>query len=62
MVHVTLAVSTQAFADSLAPDYDRNNNLAVDLGEALDAVRDYFAGRISFDQILAIVRLYFAGG
>ena len=62
VVHVTLAVSTQAFADSLAPQYDANNNLAVDLGEALAALRDYFARRIGFEEILKIVRLYFAGG
>ena len=41
--------------------YDTNNNDVIDRDEVLAAVRDYFNGAITADEILVVVGLYFAG-
>ena len=60
-VSVTLTVASEAFARSMAPKYDANNNQSIELDEARTAVADYFRGSISLEDVLEIVRLYFAG-
>ena len=60
-VYVSVNVAPAAFADSRALEYDADNSLSIDLDEALEAVRDYFAGLISLEDVLKIVRLYFIG-
>lgn len=39
--------------------YDKNDNDRIDQSEAAAAVSDYFAGRITIDQAMFVVRLYF---
>lgn len=39
--------------------YDFNGNGTIDRDEIIQAVRDYFAGSISKEEIIAIARLYF---
>ena len=58
-VNVSVTMAPAAFADSRALEYDADDSLSIDLDEALEAVRDYFAGLISLEDVLKIVRLYF---
>ena len=41
--------------------YDRNRNGVIELEEAVAAAQDYFAGKLSLEEALEIIRLYFAG-
>ena len=60
-VNVSVTVAPAAFAGSRALEYDADNSLSIDLDEALEAVRDYFTGITSLEDVLKIVRLYFIG-
>ena len=60
-VTVVVTVTSAAFAGTLDPQYDINNNLTIELDEVLAAVRDYFDDRITLESVLAIVKVYFAG-
>ena len=60
-MNVSVTVAPAAFADSSALEYDTDNNLSIDLDEALEAVRDCFTGLISLEDVLKIVRLHFIG-
>ena len=58
----TITVSihvTDVGIPGVANDYDANGNEAIELDEALVAVKDYFAGDITLEQALGIVKLYF---
>ena len=41
--------------------YDADGNEAIDRNEAVAAVVDYFADRITKEEAIAVIRLYFAG-
>ena len=56
----TIAVTITVTGADLGP-YDVNKNEAIDSDEALAAVVDYFAGRITRAEVVGVVRLYFAG-
>ena len=56
----TIAVTIPVTGADLGP-YDVNKNEAIDSDEALAAVVDYFAGRITRAEVVGVVRLYFAG-
>ena len=48
-VEVVVTVTSAAFAGALAPQYDVNNNLTIEFGEVLAAVKDYFDDRITLE-------------
>ena len=60
-VGVVVTVTSGAFAGTLAPQYDANNNLMIEFDEVLAAVKDYFDDRITLEAVLEIVKVYFAG-
>ena len=60
-VGVVMTVTSGAFAGTLAPQYDANNNLTIEFDEVLAAVKDYFDDRITLEAVLEIVKVYFAG-
>ena len=60
-VGVQVTVTSAEFAGTLAPQYDANNNLSIELDEARRAVTHYFEGRIRLEDALKVVKLYFAG-
>ncbi len=41
-------------------EYDGNNNGQIDRSEVIMAIRDYFAERLSRDNVTAVIRAYFA--
>ena len=51
--------NTAAAQLSLGIPYDDDHDGAIGGSEVLEAVRDYFAGRLTGQQVLAVVRLYF---
>ncbi len=51
--------NTAAAQLSLGLPYDDDGDGAIGGSEVLEAVRDYFAGRLTGQQVLAVVRLYF---
>ena len=55
-----MTVTSGAFASTLAPQYDVNNNLTIEFDEVLAAVKDYFDDRITLEAVLEIVKVYFA--
>ncbi len=55
------AAVTITVTDVDAGSYDVDNNEVVDRDEALAAVADYFAGRITKDEAFAFIQLYFSG-
>ena len=59
-VAVTVTV-TDVDLPGVANDYDADDNESIDRDEALTAVVDYFAERISKEEAIEIVQLYFAG-
>ncbi len=42
-----------------AGGYDANGDEKLDLGEVMSALRDYFGGRLTLEEILDIARIYF---
>ena len=46
---------------TLAASYDANGNRIIDKDEAIQAVIDYFNGRITKDQAIAVILFYFSG-
>ena len=60
-VEVQVTVTSAEFAGSLAHQYDVNNNLSIELDEARRAVAHYFEERIGLEDVLKVVKLYFAG-
>ena len=57
---VTITV-TSAVLGSLGSRYDADNNDVIDLEEVLPAIADYFDDRISLEDLLEIIKLYFSG-
>ena len=56
---VTITVTSAALG-SLGSRYDADNNEAIDLEEVLPAIADYFNDRISLEDLLEVIRLYFS--
>ena len=59
-VAVTITV-TNVELPGIANDYDADKNEVIDRAEALATVVDYFADRITKEEALEVVQLYFAG-
>ena len=59
-VTVTIAVTNVGLGSPLADAYDADGDEAVDRDEILAAVADYFAGAITKEEAVAVIRLYFA--
>ena len=56
---VTITV-TSAVLGRLGSKYDADHNEVIDRDEVLAAIADYFNGRISLEDVLELVKLYFA--
>ena len=57
---ITIVIQvTNVGLPGVANDYDANGDEAIDLDEALDAVKAYFAGDITLEQALGILKIYF---
>ena len=39
--------------------YDEDDSGTIDYDEAVDAVQDYFADKITKDQVIKVLKLYF---
>ena len=61
MVTVTIMVTDVTTGNPTGDAYDAVEDGVIDGPEVLQAVRDYFAGDILATDVLAVVRLYFAG-
>ena len=44
----------------LGIQYDANDDGAIDRDEVIEAIKDYFADRISRDETIAVIKLYFS--
>ena len=42
--------------------YDSDENGAISKNEAIGAVRDYFSGKLTKEQTIAVIKLYFVSG
>ena len=60
-VAVTIAVTNVGLGSPSGDAYDVDGNEAIDRDEAVAAVVDYFADRITKEEAIAVIRLYFAG-
>ena len=60
-VTVTIAVANVGLGSPLGDAYDADGNEAIDRDEVLAAVADYFADRITKEEAVAVIQLYFAG-
>ena len=49
-------------AESHLAAYDANDNYMIDRDEVIAAVGDYFDDEISLDDVIELIKLYFAGG
>ena len=61
---ITLDGLSQAWLgseDSLLVRYDANENGRIDLAEAVQAVNDYAAGKLSIEEVVQVVQLYSSG-
>ena len=56
----TITIGTVSDGD-LATQYDRDNNGVIDKNEAITAVADYFADRLTKEETIEVIRLYFVG-
>ena len=59
IIAVTITV-TDVSLGSTGDMYDADSNEVIDDNEVLKAVQDYFAGLISGNEVLEVIRLYFA--
>ena len=59
-VSATVAVTIRVTDVDLGP-HDMDTNEVIDRNEALEAMVDYFADRITKEEAIAVVQLYFAG-
>ena len=57
MIYVTIMVNDLGLDNA----YDMDEDGKIDIGEAIMAVQDFFAGRASLADAIAAVQLYFAG-
>ena len=53
-------ISVTIIVTSLFDEYDSDGDQAISKNEAISAVRDYFAGGLTKEQTIAVIRLYFA--
>ena len=60
-VAVTIAVTNVGVGSPSGDTYDADGNEAIDRDEVLAAVADYFADRITQEEAIAVIQLYFAG-
>ena len=58
---VLIIVSIEVAESHLAA-YDANDNYIIDLDEVIAAIGDYFDDDISKDDVIELIKLYFAGG
>ena len=56
----TITVTITVTDVDLGTPYDRDRNEVIDRNEAIEAVIDYFAGRITKDEVFVVIELYFA--
>ena len=56
IIIVTIEVTEASFSQ-----YDLNNNNKIERDEVVAAISDYFAGDISKEEVIELVKLYFAG-
>lgn len=59
-ITVTITVTAASSLGELGDQYDANNDGEIDLEEVKEAIRDYFLREISLDDVIEIIRLYFA--
>ena len=57
MIYVTIMVTNVGLDNK----YDKDDSGKIEIGEAIKAVQDFFAGRASLADAIATVQLYFAG-
>ena len=57
MIYVTIMVTNEGLDNA----YDMDDSGKIEIGEAITAVQDFFAGRSSLADAIAAVQLYFAG-
>ena len=60
-VAVTITVTNVGVGSPLGDAYDADGNEAIDRDDAVTAVVDYFADRITREEVIAVIQLYFAG-
>ena len=60
-VAVTITVTNVGVGSPLGDAYDADGNEAIDRDDAVTAVADYFADRITREEVIAVIQLYFAG-
>ena len=60
-VTVTIAVTNVGLGSPSGDAYDADGNEAIDRDEAVAAVTDYFADRLSKEEATEVIRLYFSG-
>ena len=58
--HGVVNCREQTTGDPLIDRYDTNNNATIEKSEVIAAIRDYFMGRITKAQTIAVIRLYFS--
>ena len=56
------SITVMLTVTSLLNEYDEDGDQGISKSEAISAVRDYFAGRLSKEQTIAVIRFYFASG
>ena len=57
---VIIIVTIQVVGATHHP-YDANRNGIIDREEVIAAVRDYFDGTMTKDEVIELIKLYFAG-
>ncbi len=59
-IEVTITVTTSTSTlGPLGDRYDANGNGSIEQAEVITAIRHYFGGQISRDDVIAIIKLYF---
>ena len=61
MVAVTITVTDVTTGNADGDAYDANEDGVIDGPEVIEAVKDYFADKITGSEVIAVVKLYFAG-
>ena len=61
MVAVTITVTDVTTGNADGDAYDANEDGVIDGPEVIEAVKDYFAHKITGSEVIAVVKLYFAG-
>ena len=56
-----IIIVTVAVAEATHHPYDANRNGAIERDEVVAAVRDYFDGEMTKEEVIELIKLYFAG-